>query len=59
VGIAMMVGGNIRGSTRTMTTAIALETARGEFGLGFALGIVLLTVAFGINILVQVLEGRT
>jgi tungstate transport system permease protein len=59
VGIAMMVGGNIRGSTRTMTTAIALETARGEFALGFALGIVLLTVAFGINILVQVLEGRT
>jgi len=49
VGIAMMIGGNIRGFTRTMTTAIALETSKGEFELGIALGTVLLTVAFGVN----------
>lgn len=50
VGSAMMLGGNIKGATRTMTTAIALETAKGEFGLGIALGIVLLIVAFSVNI---------
>jgi tungstate transport system permease protein len=44
-----MLGGNIRGLTRTMTTAIALETSKGEFELGLALGIVLLTVALGVN----------
>ncbi len=49
VGIAMMLGGNIQGLTRTMTTAIALETSKGEFELGLALGILLLTVAFIIN----------
>ncbi len=49
VGIAMMLGGNIRGLTRTMTTAIALETAKGEFELGLALGIVLLSVALAVN----------
>lgn len=49
VGIAMMLGGNIKGLTRTMTTAIALETSKGEFELGLALGIVLLTVALGVN----------
>lgn len=51
VGSAMMLGGNIRGLTRTMTTAIALETSKGEFGLGIALGIILLIIAFSINIL--------
>jgi len=45
VGIAMMLGGNIRGYTRTITTAIALETGRGEFSQGIALGIVLLLVS--------------
>jgi len=49
VGIAMMLGGNIRGFTRTMTTAIALETAKGEFELGLALGMILLAVALGVN----------
>ncbi len=52
VGVAMMVGGNIRGYTRTMTTAIALETSKGELELGLALGIVLLTVAFAVNAVV-------
>jgi tungstate transport system permease protein len=49
VGIAMMLGGNIKGFTRTMTTAIALETSKGDFELGLSLGIVLMTVALLIN----------
>lgn len=56
VGSAMMLGGNIKGFTRTMTTAIALETSKGEFGLGIALGIILLIVAFSVNILFQTLQ---
>lgn len=51
VGISMMLGGNIRGYTRNITTAIALETSKGEFSLGIALGVVLLAVALLINIL--------
>ncbi len=51
VGVAMMLGGNIRGYTRTLTTAIALETAKGEFVLGLALGIILLAIAFLVNFL--------
>lgn len=51
VGVSMMLGGNIRGFTRNITTAIALETGKGEFALGIALGIILLGVAFSINIL--------
>ncbi|MDO7596340.1 MAG: ABC transporter permease [Pseudomonadota bacterium] len=49
VGAAMMLGGNIQGFTRTMTTAIALETSKGEFELGLALGILLLIIAFALN----------
>lgn len=49
VGVAMMLGGNIRFATRTMTTAIALETSKGEFGQGIALGLVLLLIAFAVN----------
>jgi tungstate transport system permease protein len=60
VGIAMMLGGNIRGFTRTMTTAIALETAKGEFELGLALGMVLLSVALGVNGMLFLLQrGKT
>ncbi len=58
IGIAMMLGGNIKGFTRTMTTAMALEHNKGEFVLAVALGIVLLTVSLGMNILLQVLQGR-
>jgi tungstate transport system permease protein len=54
VGIAMMLGGNIRNATRNITTAIALETAKGEFANGVVLGAILLAVTLGINILVQV-----
>lgn len=49
VGVAMMLGGNILNSTRTMTTAISLETSKGEFAQGIALGLVLLAIAFIIN----------
>lgn len=58
VGVAMMLGGNIRGLTRTMTTAIALETSKGEFAFGLALGIVLLVVALVINLFLNVLQHR-
>lgn len=53
VGAAMMLGGNIHGVTRTMTTAIALETSKGDLVLGLALGIVLLSVAFSVNFILQ------
>ena len=50
VGIAMMLGGNIKWETRTITTAIALETNKGEFAQGMALGVVLLAVSFALNV---------
>ena len=53
VGAAMMLGGNIRWYTRTITTAIALETSKGEFELGLALGIVLMVMALGVNALLH------
>ncbi|MDQ7833292.1 MAG: ABC transporter permease [Desulfovibrionaceae bacterium] len=53
VGIAMIVGGNIKWHTRTITTAIALETSKGEFAMGIALGLVLMVVAFAVNIAVS------
>lgn len=57
VGCAMMVGGNIAGETRTMTTAIALETSKGEFAQGIALGIVLITLALSMNAVLILLQG--
>ena len=58
VGVAMMLGGNIRNSTRTMTTAIALETSKGEFAFGLALGLLLLSVALLVNLFLNVLQQR-
>lgn len=58
VGVAMMLGGNIRNSTRTMTTAIALETSKGEFAFGLALGLVLLGVALLVNMGLNLLQQR-
>jgi tungstate transport system permease protein len=59
VGIAMMLGGNIRNATRNITTSIALETAKGEFRNGIVLGVLLLAITLGINLLVQTgLRGR-
>ena len=49
VGAVMMVGGNIQGKTRVLTTAIMLETNRGNFGAAIALGIILLLLAFTVN----------
>ena len=56
VGAVMMVGGNIRGSTRVMTTAIVLETRKGEFGTALALGLVLVGIAAMVNALLTVLQ---
>ena len=56
VGIAMMLGGNIEGLTRTMTTAIALETSKGEFEFALALGLLLLSIAFVVNMGLQQLQ---
>ena len=58
IGAAMIVGGNIRGSTRTLTTAVALFTSQGDFGMALALGLVLLAMALVINVALQVLQGR-
>lgn len=58
VGVSMMIGGNIKWNTRTITTAIALETGKGEFAVGIALGLVLLFLAFGVNIGVSFLRRR-
>ncbi len=56
VGAVIIVGGNIDHLTRVMTTAIALETSKGELGLALALGIVLLVIALGVNAAVQSLR---
>lgn len=57
VGIAMMVGGNIRWYTRTLTTAIVLETSKGEFAFGFSLGIILMLIAIIVNFLLHYLKN--
>jgi tungstate transport system permease protein len=58
VGISMMVGGNIKWHTRTITTAIALETGKGMFSTGIALGLVLLLIAFVFNGAVSFLRHK-
>lgn len=58
VGVAMMIGGNIKWFTRTITTAISLETSKGEFAMGIALGIVLVGIAFLVNLVLFVLKKR-
>lgn len=57
-GMTLMIGGNIKGETRVMTTAIALETMKGNWELGIAIGIILLFVAIIINILLQIIQGK-
>ena len=59
VGAVMVVGGNIEGFTRVMTTAIALETSKGDLPLALALGIVLLGVVGCVNLLLSAMQGRT
>ncbi|HPE46488.1 MAG TPA: ABC transporter permease, partial [Deltaproteobacteria bacterium] len=59
VGVSMIIGGNIKWHTRTITTAIALETGKGEFGMAIALGLVLLLLAFLVNGSLAVLRKRS
>ncbi|HRQ36847.1 MAG TPA: ABC transporter permease [Chloroflexota bacterium] len=58
VGAVMLVGGNIQGETRVLTTAIVLETRRGNFALALALGIILLGLAFVTNLVLYELQKR-
>jgi tungstate transport system permease protein len=58
VGLALMVGGNIRGYTRVMTTAISLETSKGDIVLSVALGIILISIALIINFSLSRLQQR-
>jgi tungstate transport system permease protein len=57
VGVAMMIGGNIRGETRVLTTSIALETGMGNFGLSIALGIVLLAIALIVVLIMNLITS--
>jgi tungstate transport system permease protein len=59
IGISMMLGGNAKGFTRTMTTAMALEYDKGEFVLALGLGIVLLAISLAVNVLLGYAQGRT
>ena len=56
VGVAMMIGGNIKYFTRTITTAISLETNKGEFAMGIALALVLILIAFAVNLAIRALK---
>jgi tungstate transport system permease protein len=58
VGAVMLVGGNIEGRTRVLTTAIVLETRQGDFSLALALGAILLTITFLVNVLMLRLQGK-
>jgi tungstate transport system permease protein len=59
VGAVMLVGGNIEHSTRVLTTAIVLETRKGEFDLAIALGVILLGISFLTNVVMLRLQGKT
>ena len=59
VGVSMMIGGNIKWHSRTITTAIALETGKGQFTMGIALGMVLLLLAFTVNYLLILSRRRS
>lgn len=58
VGISLMVGGNIRGFTRVITTAISLETSKGDIELAMALGIILIFIALVVNIIMNRIQQR-
>jgi tungstate transport system permease protein len=59
VGASMMVGGNITGQTRVLTTAIVMETGKGEFGTAIALSIILMILVFGVNLLLTWVQQRS
>ncbi|UCG10056.1 MAG: ABC transporter permease [Dehalococcoidia bacterium] len=58
VGVALMVGGNIKGFTRVITTAISLETSKGDLELSIALGIILITIALLVNLVLNRIQQR-
>lgn len=58
VGISLMIGGNIRGFTRVITTAISLETSKGDLELALALGIILIFIALVVNIVMNRIQQR-
>lgn len=58
VGAAMTVGGNLDGDTRVLTTAIVTATSRGDIGTALALGLILLALAFAVNLLLTILQQR-
>lgn len=58
VGAVMMVGGNIEGETRVLTTAIMLETSKGNFDIAFALGLILLTMGLSVNFVILQIQER-
>lgn len=58
IGISMMLGGNAKGFTRTMTTAMALEYDKGEFILAVALGIILMSISLCMNVLLNIFQGK-
>ena len=58
VGVSMILGGNIAAHTRNLTTAIALETSKGEFAHAMALGLILLSLALGVSLLLRYFQGR-
>ena len=59
IGASMMVGGNIKGSTRTLTTAMVLETGKGNFDVAIALSILLLTLVFLVNWALTAVQQRS
>lgn len=59
IGICMMLGGNISGYTRTMTTAMALQYDKGEFVLAIALGIILLGISLAVNVALTYFQGKS
>ncbi|MBI2859077.1 MAG: ABC transporter permease [Chloroflexi bacterium] len=58
VGAAMMVGGNITGQTRVLTTAIVMEVGKGDFGLAIALGIILMALVYAVNLVLTIAQQR-
>ncbi len=59
VGASMMVGGNLKGETRVLTTAIVLENSKGHFGIAIALSIILLGLAYLVNLFLTIVQQRS
>ncbi len=59
VGASMMVGGNIQGQTRVLTTAIVMENSKGNFGLAFALSIILMVLVYLVTLLLTIVQQRS